>query len=103
MKMVIMYTIILIILAVGLYFLPTIIAFSNNKKNSVMVSALNLFLGFTVIGWIIALVLALASSEEALWECSKCKTKLYGHEKHCPECGIEINYNNSDEKKKTKK
>ncbi|PIT95393.1 hypothetical protein COT98_00100 [Candidatus Falkowbacteria bacterium CG10_big_fil_rev_8_21_14_0_10_39_9] len=38
------------------YFLPTFIASSKNKRNTGAIFALNLFLGFTFIGWVIALV-----------------------------------------------
>ena len=50
----------LIIYTVGffLYFLPTIIGW--NKRNSNSILALNLFLGWTFIGWVIALVWALS-------------------------------------------
>jgi hypothetical protein len=42
-----------------LYFLPTIIAFVRSKRDAVAILALNLFLGWTAIGWIIAMVWAL--------------------------------------------
>jgi threonine/homoserine/homoserine lactone efflux protein len=39
-----------------LYFLPTIIAFIRKKTNAVSILLLNLFLGWTLVGWVIALV-----------------------------------------------
>ncbi|MDO8585284.1 MAG: superinfection immunity protein [bacterium] len=42
-----------------IYFLPTIIAGFSGKRNGWAIFALNFFLGFTFIGWIIALVWAL--------------------------------------------
>ena len=42
------------------YFLPGIIAAARHKRNTASVFALNLFLGWTLIGWVIALVWALA-------------------------------------------
>ncbi len=41
-----------------LYFLPTIIALIKSKRDTVAILLLNLFLGWSVIGWIIALVWA---------------------------------------------
>jgi len=41
-----------------MYFLPTIIAFARNKRDTTAILLLNLFLGWSVIGWIIALVWA---------------------------------------------
>lgn len=43
------------------YFLPTIIAMIRRSNNAGGVFLLNLFLGWTFIGWIIALVWAIAS------------------------------------------
>jgi Superinfection immunity protein len=40
------------------YFIPSIIAFSRVKANRFWILALNLFLGWTAVGWIVALVLA---------------------------------------------
>jgi Superinfection immunity protein len=57
-----MKTIIVIILIffLSFYFLPTIVASVNRKKNLAAIFALNLFLGWSFIGWVIALVWALA-------------------------------------------
>jgi hypothetical protein len=44
---------------VALYFLPSIIA--HKKRNKSAIVALNLLLGWTVLGWVIALVWALTS------------------------------------------
>ena len=40
------------------YFLPSIIAFARNKRDVTSILLLNLFLGWTMIGWVIALVWA---------------------------------------------
>jgi len=42
-----------------LYFLPSIIAFARSKRDATSIFVLNLFLGWTLIGWVIALVWAL--------------------------------------------
>lgn len=42
-----------------LYFLPSILAFARSKRDAVSIFVLNLFLGWTAIGWVIALVWAL--------------------------------------------
>ncbi len=46
---------------VALYHLPTIIAFARNHHNAWAVCALNFFLGWTVIGWIAALIWSLTA------------------------------------------
>jgi hypothetical protein len=43
---------------VGLYFLPTIIAAICKHRNSGAIFVLNLFLGWTFLGWVVALVWA---------------------------------------------
>ena len=39
-----------------LYFLPTINGYASGKRNAEAIACLNLFLGWTVIGWVVALV-----------------------------------------------
>ena len=39
-----------------LYFLPTIIAVAGRRRNTFAIFLLNLFLGWTFIGWVVALV-----------------------------------------------
>lgn len=45
-------------LILGCYFFPTIVARSSRQPNTVGIFILNLFLGWTFIGWVIALVWA---------------------------------------------
>ena len=41
-----------------MYFLPSIIALVRSKRDTLAIFLLNLFLGWSVIGWIVALVWA---------------------------------------------
>ena len=41
-----------------LYFLPSIIALARSKRDTLAIFLLNFFLGWSVIGWIVALVWA---------------------------------------------
>jgi len=41
-----------------IYFLPTIVALVRHKRNTLSIFLLNLFLGWTLVGWIVALVWA---------------------------------------------
>jgi hypothetical protein len=43
----------------GMYFLPTIIAAVAKRHNLPAIAAVNVFLGWTVLGWIVAFVWAL--------------------------------------------
>ncbi len=51
---------IVLAVAVGLavYFLPTIIGFKKQQPNKTSIFCLNLFLGWSLIAWVIALVWA---------------------------------------------
>jgi hypothetical protein len=44
-----------------MYFIPSIVALARNKRDTSLIFLLNLFLGWSVIGWVIALVWALRS------------------------------------------
>jgi hypothetical protein len=41
-----------------MYFLPSIIAFAKSKRDALAIFLLNFFLGWSVIGWFVALIWA---------------------------------------------
>jgi hypothetical protein len=41
-----------------IYFLPSIIALARSKRDLLAIFLLNLFLGWSVIGWVVALIWA---------------------------------------------
>jgi hypothetical protein len=41
-----------------MYFLPSIVAFARSKRDTAAIVLLNFFLGWTLIGWVFALVWA---------------------------------------------
>jgi hypothetical protein len=47
-----------LVVVIALYFLPCIVAYGRGKVNSGGVLIINLLLGWTVIGWIVALAMA---------------------------------------------
>ena len=50
------------VLVIATYFLPTIVATIRNHPNALSICLLNFFLGWTVIGWFLALFWALAAT-----------------------------------------
>ncbi len=50
------FGIIVFIIGLALYFLPTIIAVVRHHRNALAIFLINLFLGWTFIGWVAALV-----------------------------------------------
>lgn len=82
---------------VALYFLPYIAARSNKHKNCEAIGALNLLLGWTLIGWICAFIWAyvnpidkniVENKESKL--CAECGKYYENSPKFCPNCGKEI-------------
>jgi hypothetical protein len=53
-----------LLILIIIYFAPTIIAFIRQKENAVSILMLNLFLGWTFVGWVIALVWSFMVEEE---------------------------------------
>ena len=49
---------------IGVYFIPAFVASHREHHNLSAISALNTLLGWTVLGWAIALIWALTSSPE---------------------------------------
>ena len=78
-----------------LYFLPAIIG--RDKRDSTGIFLLNLFLGWTVIGWVIALIWACAAEPAPLVHyvpvssagrfCCQCGTLTYPGAHFCTACG----------------
>jgi hypothetical protein len=52
----------LAILLIALYFVPIVVAISRKVTNQGSVAVINVFLGWTVIGWIVALAMACRTS-----------------------------------------
>ena len=52
------------LIGIGLYFLPTIFAVVRRKRNILGIVLLNVFAGWTFIGWIIALVWSLTGNNQ---------------------------------------
>ena len=48
-------------LALALFVLPTVVAFSRRAENTLAIFLLNVFLGWTVVAWIVLLVWALVA------------------------------------------
>jgi hypothetical protein len=56
--------IIWVILAIAFYFFPALNSYMGHKKKADAVLVLNLLLGWTVIGWIVALVWSVADDKK---------------------------------------
>jgi RsiW-degrading membrane proteinase PrsW (M82 family) len=50
-----------ILIAIACYFIPTIVAVSRHVPNTASVVVINFFLGWTFIGWVVALAMSVRS------------------------------------------
>ena len=67
------------VICLALYFAPAIVAGARRHPSFLLIFAFNLVLGFTLIGWAVALVWALAYEEPeaaAGQRTSKCQTEI---------------------------
>ncbi len=53
--------IIILIVGILIYFIPALMAFQRKHKNRTAILMLNLFLGWSFIGWVVALVWSLTN------------------------------------------
>ena len=69
------------------YFIPTIVAKVRHKENINAIFVLNLFLGWTIVGWVVALVWAV--SKETHDQIGTPLT-LKSNSKACPDCAESV-------------
>jgi hypothetical protein len=56
-------TLLLVVVGIGLYFLPTVVAVTRKVTNQGSVLVVNFFLGWTFLGWVVALAMACRTSD----------------------------------------
>ena len=59
--------ILIIVLSIAAYWVPTFVAGIRRVPNTGSVIVVNLFLGWTVIGWVVALAMACRSRPPGAW------------------------------------
>jgi hypothetical protein len=74
--------------AVGFYFLPAIVG--RDKSNAGAIFALNLLLGWTLVGWVVALVWAMTVDQAAVRAVNTAPTLPPGS--FCSLCGHRCQY-----------
>jgi Superinfection immunity protein/zinc-ribbon domain len=73
--------------SVALYFLPTIIGSTRQKTNLMGIFLVNVFLGWSVIGWIIALVWAVSTERIDQIPYARRAPVPEPQGRFCPSCG----------------
>ena len=59
------WALVFLVFLLGLYFTPTAVAFSRDARSRWLVAVVNTFLGWTLVGWVVALVVAFRSAPRA--------------------------------------
>ena len=89
------------IVAPALYFLPTYEAVSNDNPNITSIALINILLGWTLLGWVVALVWAINKPTPALAEtplapaqdfktCTYCAEPILAAAIKCKHCGADL-------------
>lgn len=73
------YGLVVLAFIVALYFAPTIVAFAREVPNKWSIAVINAFLGWTLVGWVVALAMAARSVPRQ-------EVAAPGHERACPNC-----------------
>jgi hypothetical protein len=77
----------------GLYFLPSFVAGHRRHPSGGAVIILNLLLGWTLLGWVVALVWAMtgeAGSAVPPTKCPHCAELIKAEAKVCKHCGRDL-------------
>ena len=93
-----LFVLVTLLVGVVLYFLPTIIVVKRQSASVTPVVLVNLLLGWTIIGWIIALIWSLSAkgvdqgpaTGSAPPLCAQCGKQSQGGSKFCAHCGAAI-------------
>ena len=73
-------------IGVAIYLLPTLAA--GNKNGKSLVFLINLLTGWTIIGWIVAGIMAISLPTN---RCSLCHGEIDKNVKRCKKCGGSLN------------
>ncbi len=57
-------TLFLLIICIFIYFVPSIVAYQRKKRDLTPILLINIFLGWTLIGWVVAIIWAVSSEKK---------------------------------------
>ena len=58
-------TVVVLTVLLAIYFLPTIIAVCQNHRNTASIVVVNFFLGWTMVGWVLAVAWSLSNASRS--------------------------------------
>jgi hypothetical protein len=87
----------LIVIGFFFYFLPALVASHRKNPNATAIFVLNLLLGWSVIGWVVALVWAFsgenrkgATKRRLIYTCPYCSEEVLPTAIKCKHCASEL-------------
>lgn len=87
----------ILLVMIALYLLPGIIASSRDHASAMGIWLLNIFLGWTLVGWVAALVWSVTGGNlpapavtQATKTCPKCAETILAAAVKCKHCGSEL-------------
>jgi hypothetical protein len=58
-----LFAVLMILVIAAIYFVPALVAYGKSRKNSGAILATNLLLGWTFLGWVVALIWAMTEDK----------------------------------------
>jgi hypothetical protein len=85
------------VLVLAFYFIPTIVGYINHQPNVQAIAVVNIFLGWTLVGWVVALAWAFAaqkaiSEAPATVACPMCAEPVLPQAIKCKHCGADLSH-----------
>lgn len=77
------------LISVGFYFLPTIVAIARKKTNLLGIFLVNFLLGWSIIGWIVALIWAVSTERVDQMSSAQSVPISQPRRRFCSSCGKE--------------
>lgn len=99
--------VLVVLLGLALYFLPAVIAYRRDAPNKNSILIVNIFLGWSFLGWVVALAMAFRDQPQPMrrvekepdsnatpvtppqdaFDCMQCGEEIPGSASSCPNCG----------------
>ncbi len=89
----------IVIVVVGLYFLPWLAALGRGHRNATGIFVLDLLLGWTLLGWVVAMVWAVSGTDDKTADepssrthvrCPDCRELVLKQARVCKHCGCRL-------------
>jgi len=81
------WSVLLVLIGGGIYCLPLIVAKRKRHHNQDAIAFINIFFGWTVVGWVFALALvSTGGTQSTMKQCVSCRDFIMSFSPICPHC-----------------